>query len=205
MSNRWRWVLVVVVLAVAAAVAIWPRNAPQTPAAAPSPDLAASRTKAALKACPQPLGGAGPEKFKGVQLECLGDGKPVDLAAMLAGRAALINFWEPWCEPCRTELPVLEQYAGQQGAAVVLTVLAPDRSDAASGLDLLTSLGMHLPTVYDQSASVAKLLGKPNVLPVSYVVDTDGTVTRVAKPPVFETADQVRQAIQQHGNGVAAG
>ncbi|AHH93684.1 TlpA disulfide reductase family protein [Kutzneria viridogrisea] len=205
LSTRLRWVLVGLVLVVAAAVAFWPRSQPQ-PAAAPAPDLTALRAKAALAKCPAPQGGGGAAaKLSGLKVECMADGSAVDLGAVLGGRPALVNFWEPWCLPCRDELKALQDYAAEPGAATVLLVQVPANSDQASGLDMLAGLGVHLPSVWDPSGAVAKVLGKPNAFPISYVVDAGGAAHRVLSPAVFTTPDQVRQAVRQQGNGVATG
>jgi thiol-disulfide isomerase/thioredoxin len=198
----WRWVLVVVVLAVAAVIALWPRG-DQSPDSAvptpPAPDLVSLRAAAQLSACPKPAPGGG--RLAGIKVTCMADGSQVTLG----GGPMLVNFWEPWCVPCRTELPLLAQYAGKAGAVPVLLVEIPAQSDEGSGLGTLGDLGIHLPSVYDQNSSVANALGKPNVFPVSYVVAADGTAHRGTTPAVFDSVDQVEQAVRQYANGGVAG
>jgi len=200
-TGRQRWMLVAAVLVVGAAVALWPYlpssgNAEPT-SSPPQADLSVLRGKADLAACPRPGVGGGPAGLRGIEVDCLGDGSRIDLAAVLAGRRAVINFWEPWCAPCRAELGVLQAYAAEPGAALVLLVQAPDESDAASGLDMLAGSGIRLPAVYDYSGAAAKALGKPGAFPISYVLDAGGAVSRVTEPAVFETTEQVRQAVSR--------
>ena len=57
-------------------------------------------------------------------------GTPLDARlAALAGRPVVINFWASWCEPCRDEMPALQQlgsrWRGQHLA--VLTVAVADQ------------------------------------------------------------------------------
>ena len=200
MSVRWRWVLVAVVLAVATAVAVWPRGQAPTSSGltAPTQDVTALRQAAALPACPK-TGGKGP--LAGVRVTCMADGSEVTLG----GGPMIVNFWEPWCVPCRTELPALQEYASRPGAIPVLLVEIPDQSDQAGGLDLLGSLRVKLPAVWDPNASVANALGKPNVFPVSYVLAADGTSKRITTPSSFDSADQVEQAVRQYADGRVTG
>lgn len=202
MRGPWRWGLVVVVLAVAAAVALWPRGGQSQDSTVPTPpppDLVALRASAKLAACPKPAPGAG--RLAGLKVTCMADGSQVTLG----GGPMVVNFWEPWCVPCRTELPLLAQYAARPGAVPVLLVQIPAQSDQGGGLGMLGDLGIHLPAVYDSAASVANALGKPNVFPVSYVVAADGTAHRVTTPAVFDSVDQVEQAVHEYANGGVAG
>ena len=200
MTVRWRWALVAVVLLVATAIAVWPRGQASTQAdpAVPKPDVTALRQTAALPACPK---SAGKGPLAGVKVTCMADGSEVTLG----GGPMLVNFWEPWCVPCRTELPALQEYAAKPGAVPVLLVEIPDQSDEAGGLDLLGSLKVKLPSVWDPNASVANALGKPNVFPVSYVLAADGPAKRITSPAFFETVDQVEQAVRQYADGSVTG
>ena len=196
MTRVTRWALAAAVLAVALIVALLPRGGDDT-AAKPAGDLAPARSAAALRPCPAP-GTAQPVKqLEGVTADCLGDGASVDVGKALAGAPVLVNVWASWCEPCRTELPVLQEYAKQPGAVRVLGVQV--QSPAKDGLDLLTKLGVHLPSVFDgdgQTGPVRAALKVPSSLPASYLVTAGGEVRFIANPRSFVNTDQVRAAVE---------
>jgi thiol-disulfide isomerase/thioredoxin len=193
LTTLTKWALAVAVLVLAAIVALLPRdNGGSSPKAAA--DLGPGRAKAALAACPKGFGEV--PQLRGVSDQCLGDGSTADLGTALAGHATLVNVWATWCQPCKTELPVLDAYAAQPGAVGVLAVQVA--SSASDGLDLLAGLGVHLPSVYDgdgQSGPVRTALKVPPSLPASYLVTADGQVKFISTPRVFENMDQVRTAV----------
>ncbi|EOD67552.1 TlpA family protein disulfide reductase [Amycolatopsis vancoresmycina] len=196
MTRVTKWALAAAVLAVALIVALLPRGGDDT-AAKPSGDLAPARSAAALQPCPA-AGAAQPVKqLEGVTADCLGDGGSVDVGKALAGAPALVNVWASWCQPCRTELPVLQEYAKQPGAVRVLGVQV--QSPAKDGLDLLAKLGVHLPSVFDgdgQTGPVRAALKVPSSLPASYLVTAGGEVRFIANPRSFVNTDQVRAAVE---------
>ncbi|MEV4150453.1 TlpA disulfide reductase family protein [Amycolatopsis sp. NPDC049691] len=194
MTTVTKWALAVAVLAVALIVALLPRSGDT--AAKPSEDLAPARSAAALQPCPAPSAKQPVKQLEGVKADCLGDGASVDVGKALAGAPVLVNVWASWCEPCRTELPVLQEYANQPGAVRVLGVQV--QSPAKDGLDLLAKLGVHLPSVYDgdgQSGPVRTALKVPSALPASYLVTASGEVRFIANPRLFRNTDQVRAAV----------
>ncbi|MGW3966288.1 TlpA family protein disulfide reductase [Amycolatopsis sp. NPDC005003] len=196
MTSVTKWALAAAVLAVALIVALLPRGGDDS-AAKPAGDLGPARSAAALQPCPAP-GPAQPVKqLEGVTVDCLGDGVRVDVGKALAGAPALVNVWATWCQPCRTELPVLQEYAKQPGAVRVLGVQV--QSPAKDGLDLLAELKVHLPSVFDgdgRTGPVRTALKVPPSLPASYLVTASGEVRFIANPRSFVNTDQVRAAVE---------
>lgn len=196
--------LVVVLLAGVAVFALWPRDpgpraeapvAPEpTAVTVPDAELAPLRAAAALQPCPVPTGAVPAGPLAGVSVPCLGAPGSVDLGAALAGRPALLNVWASWCVPCRDELPALAEYAARPGAVPVLGIDV--RDDPRAALALLDEIGVTFPSVTDPDNALGAALDVPPVLPLSYVVRADGTVTRVDPPVPFATADDVAAAVE---------
>lgn len=194
MTRATRWALVAGVLVLGLIVAFLPRLSDQS-RGVPAPDLSAARAAAALAPCPSGTGEVA--ALRGVTAQCLGDGSTVDLGHALGGHTTLVNVWATWCEPCKTELPVLDAYAARPDAAEVLTVQVA--GVPGEGLALLARLGVHLPVVYDGTGTtgpVSAALKVPPALPASFLVTPDGQVRFVSNPRTFANVDQVTAAVE---------
>ena len=190
-----RWAIAAVILMIAGVVAIWPRADPAPPPEETSqsaPDLTRARAEAGLPACD--TNNHGPAELRGITAECLADGKSVDVAATLKA-PVLVNLWATWCEPCKTELPVLDQYAREPGAIPVVALGVESRP--ADALELLTALKVKLPALLDEDG-VARRKLHAAALPASYLVGADGSVTLIENPRLFRSVDEIRQAVA-HG------
>jgi thiol-disulfide isomerase/thioredoxin len=203
-----RWALAVVVLAAAGTIALWPRDqhhsgnaTTNTPSVLSTPTeddatLVAPRLRAALQPCPTPASNQTMSRpLAGVTVPCLGSPGTVRLGAALADRQVLLNLWASWCVPCRDEMPVLAAYAAQAGAVTVLGVDVQDQPSAALGL--MADLGVRYPSVFDPDRAAQRALAVPPVLPVSYLLLSNGSVHRITQPLVFSSPDQVRDAVAQ--------
>ncbi|TQM29246.1 TlpA family protein disulfide reductase [Nocardia bhagyanarayanae] len=199
-----RWALVGLIVVVAAVIALWPRGGGEDTASDSRPASGAQqvpaqlRADAALAPCPRAAPdatGAGP--LAGITLTCLADGAPVDLAAALAGKPALLNLWAYWCGPCAEELPYLRQYAERAGDALTVLTVHSDPEEAKALLRL-TGLDVRLPGVLDGDAKVRAAVGAPAVLPISLLVRPDGSLAQVVVRTftgVDDIADTVATAL----------
>jgi len=214
-----RWTIAVLIIVVALIAAIWPRGSGSSddglgagsPAASAGPipgatasvsadDLSAARDRAALAPCPTGTAPA-PQNavLKGVTAPCLGGPGTVDLGSATAGKPLLINFWAPWCLPCRKELPSIADFARVAGDRVqVLAVQAKEGSEnPVLALGLLSEIDVHLPSVVDSRSTIAAALGAPRAYPVSILVRADGTVAKVL-PTVFADTQAVTDSVNQY-------
>ena len=105
--------------------------------------------------CPGPAVG-------GVELACLGGE-----TAQPASDVTVVNVWAWWCEPCRGELPVVEEFAAAHPEFTVVGVHADPV--AANGAALLGELGVDLPSYQDDDNTFAGTLGLPGVIPITVV------------------------------------
>ena len=93
--------------------------------------------------------------------------------ADLKGRPALLNFWASWCEPCRAEMPTLQQIADLYGSDK-LTVLAVNfREPAARAIQFAKTTGVTLPVLLDTDGRAAQKWGV-KVFPTTLMIDAQG-------------------------------
>jgi thioredoxin 1 len=59
-----------------------------------------------------------------------------------AGKPVVVDFWAPWCGPCRAVTPVLEQIAGETDKVEFVKLNIDDNPVSASRYDVLS-----IPTV----------------------------------------------------------
>lgn len=130
---------------------------------------------------------AGP--VAGVELPCLG-GETSSVNATDSG-ISIVNIWAWWCEPCREELPYLEEIAQVHPEWNVVGVHA-DRN-AGNGAAFLNDLGVDLPSYQDDSNLFAGTLSLPGVIPITLLV-VDGEVKERFIQP-FKATEEIETTI----------
>lgn len=101
------------------------------------------------------------------------------LPEALRGRTTLINFWATWCEPCRKEMPSLEQLHRQIDPARLSIIAVSVDADLNLAREFLLQ---HAITFANYTDGAQKLARGPlgiRAFPATFVVAADGTVKAV--------------------------
>lgn len=103
------------------------------------------------------------------------------------GKVVLINFWATWCEPCRDEMPSIQQLKSKL-AGKPFVVLAVNVAESEVRIaDFLRQLPLDLTVLHDRNSEAMKAW-RVKVLPASFVVAPDGRI-RYSYIGEFEWAD----------------
>lgn len=94
------------------------------------------------------------------------------------GDVVMINFWATWCGPCRQEMPLLDDlYTRYQRVGFRLLGVNID-DDSRRAMQMIEELGVNFPVLFDSAKQVSKLY-EVDAMPVTVLVDRDGTVRHV--------------------------
>jgi cytochrome c biogenesis protein CcmG, thiol:disulfide interchange protein DsbE len=105
--------------------------------------------------------------------------------ASLRGRVVVLNFWASWCEPCKSEAPVLERdWTSYRNRGVVF--LGVDYHDLASDARRFVSAhALTFTMLKDGSGKVTGSYGISQV-PETYVLDRQGRVVAHLAGPITD-------------------
>ena len=89
------------------------------------------------------------------------------------GRAVLLNFWASWCEPCRAEMPSLQQAAALHGPDKLLVLAINFKEQPASALQFAERASITLPVLLDVDGQAARRWGV-RIFPTTLTLDRRG-------------------------------
>lgn len=101
-------------------------------------------------------------------------------SASLAGKTVVLAFWASWCDPCREELPRLEQVYRRDHSdprvAFYLVDIGGAGETRAGARAFLAKYGIHIPSAYDLDGKLAMKFRIEGVLPARVVIGPRGRV-----------------------------
>lgn len=102
--------------------------------------------------------------------------------ASLTGQPVLINLWATWCVPCVTEMPLLDELAGELGDSVRVLTVSEDMEGAEAVEPFFAERKFaHLPKWMDSENELAVAYGGGAGLPLTILYDAQGQeVWRIA-------------------------
>ncbi len=112
------------------------------------------------------------------------DGRTQRRLADYRGKVVVVNFWASWCDPCRTEAPVLnaaQRELATKGDGTVLGVTYHDAADAS--LDQARRNRFTFPSVRDPDDKLFDGYGNTGI-PETMVLDARGRVVDLRRGQV---------------------
>lgn len=100
----------------------------------------------------------------------------------LKGKGVILNFWGTWCEPCRDEMPALQEMSETLKNQGVLVLGVNNGELDVTVQAFVKQYGLTFPILLDKRLDISKAYQVVN-LPTTYFIKHDGTLAmRVIGP-----------------------
>jgi thiol-disulfide isomerase/thioredoxin len=164
-------------------------------ASSSSTTTATASAASALQPCPEQADtdATGAHLLPALAFDCPGGGS-LDLGRA-PGQPTVLNLWGSWCQPCREELPLLQQFADATAGQVrVMGLISKDGRPQAESF--AADAGVTFPNAFDGEGGLMTELGL-NALPVTYFLDAEGGLVYTQVGPVT-SVDELRTLAAEH-------
>ncbi|GED24029.1 thiol-disulfide oxidoreductase ResA [Brevibacillus agri] len=96
----------------------------------------------------------------------------------LKGKGVVLNFWGTWCEPCKKEMPALqEQYSKFKDKGLV--VLGVNIGESPVAVEpFVKQFGVEFPILLDRQSQITKLY-RIGPIPTTFFIAPDGEVKEI--------------------------
>lgn len=102
-------------------------------------------------------------------------GAPVSLPASVAGKVAVVLFWQKGCRYCEREMPSIEPLYRKYGAEGFVYVGVHMGDDPGAVRSMVEANGLTFPMLVD-AGSAARLAYGVNAVPTMFLLDREGIV-----------------------------
>lgn len=116
--------------------------------------------------------------------------------AQYKGKVVLVNFWATWCEPCRAEMPSMEELRERHAndAFVVLAVNVDEPEQRIRAF--LKRMPLRFQILIDPGMRATRDWNA-RILPASYLIGRDGRIRYSARGDVAWTSDEVTRTVAE--------
>ena len=121
------------------------------------------------------------------------DATTTSIGVASSDQPLLVSLWAVWCQPCKRELPVLQDISHQRDDLAILAVNIGD--DPETITSFLTENELSIPVAIDSNGAMLEALDAATV-PVTVLFDTDGQILWSHLGVV--SADQVNEALDTY-------
>lgn len=111
-------------------------------------------------------------------------GNPINPRKFL-GKAVVLNFWAPWCGPCQTEIPWLQQLQAAHPDELLVIGIDQDPDTYAEAAIFAASHGVTYPIV-QMSGAMVTAIGAIDSIPTTFYIAPSGAVVHTATGAISE-------------------
>jgi cytochrome c biogenesis protein CcmG/thiol:disulfide interchange protein DsbE len=125
------------------------------------------------------------------------EGESTRTLAQLRGKIVVLNFWASWCEPCRSEAPLLQkahEKLDEAGTGLVLGATFNDTPSDSRAFEKEFSITYQ--SVRDVGTELAEDYGT-HALPETFVLDRQGRVVAISRGQISQ--EFLDNALQRAG------
>ena len=125
------------------------------------------------------------------------NGKKVSLSS-LRGKVIFLNLWATWCEPCREEMPAMEELYNEfkGNKDFVMLAVSQDRFGASAVKPYLEKNGFHFQVLLDPENKLSDLYDVSGV-PETFIIDRHGRIVAHHMGAFDWSRSDVREALEQ--------
>jgi len=125
------------------------------------------------------------------------NGNKVSLSS-LRGKVVFLNLWATWCEPCREEMPAMEdlynEFKGNKD--FVMLAVSQDRLGASAVKPYLEKNGFHFRVLLDPENKLSELYDVSGV-PETFIIDRHGRIAAHHMGAFDWSRPDVKQALRE--------
>ncbi len=142
-------------------------------------------------------GSDAPATLPDVTLAGFDGGPGVDLGELRG--PMIVNLWASWCQPCREEMPALQDFHERYGDEVGVLGIDYQDQQSVQAAELAQRSGVTYDLVSDPDGTINGKGAFPNLrgLPFWAFVDEDGTVTHLEATAV-DSVDEIVALAEDH-------
>lgn len=109
------------------------------------------------------------------------------------GKVVLLNIWATWCNPCREEMPYMEQlYQNMKGQPFEILAVSIDTRGSTDVEPFVKKLGLTFPILLDSDKKVNNMYQATGV-PETFIIDKKGIVRQHILGPVNWASSQTEE------------
>ncbi|MBB6455283.1 peroxiredoxin [Salirhabdus euzebyi] len=120
---------------------------------------------------------------KNFELAQIGANNTFNLHDDFKGKGVMLNFWATYCEPCKDEMPYMEQlYPKFKEKGVEILAVSLDSTTLVIE-NFMKKNNLTFPIVHDKRGEV---MDAYNIVPIptTYFIHPDGTIARIVEGPL---------------------